>query len=298
MTDAPKVTKEQLLKIIDDIEKNPSDKLRILGDAGISLMGVGLGAAAAGSFAAAAGATSIAGLTTAASWVGLSVIAATPVGWIVGSALAGGTIAYGVSRLIRGGSLAEGRKAELLQGYREAANEIQAKERTGNISANDRSSFIISLRELIDKNAIPPVNAFRLIEQVEQGHIPLSQAFTLIQGLLLEEPVSQSVAEDTDSGTSENDLDLKGALIIESAVVRSFQERVSSGGESAVAGIRSFGNSVVSVGASIKASSSAMLNLVSTSTGSALGNVNKRLPKWLQKEPDRDAGDEDLENRI
>lgn len=187
MPDVPKVTKEQLLKLIDEIEKNPNDQARILGNSGITLIGVGLGAAAAGTLAAAAGATSIAGLTTAASWVGLTVVAATPVGWIIGSAAAAGAVAYGVSRLIRGGSLAEGRKAELLQGYREAARNVEAKERAGRIAAEDRTRFIISLRELIDRNAIPPTNAFRLIEQVELGRIPLTQAFTLIQGLLLDD---------------------------------------------------------------------------------------------------------------
>lgn len=186
MTGPPKVSKEQLLKVIDDIESNPSDKIRILGDAGVSLLGVGLGAAAAGSLAGVVGATSIVGVTTAASWVGLTVVAATPVGWIVGGAMAGGALTYGVSRLIRGGGISEGRKDELRLRYREAAKEIEAKERAGKITAFDRSTFIISLRELINKNAIVPLDAFRLIEQVEQGRIPLSQAFTLIQSFLSE----------------------------------------------------------------------------------------------------------------
>ena len=198
MAEAPKVTKEQLLKLICELEKEPNDKIRIMGDAGITLVGAGLGVAAAGAVATVSGATSIAGLTTAASWVGLTVIGATPVGWIIGSAAAAGAAAYGVSRLIRGGGLAEGRKAELLQSYREAAQSAEAKERAGSINEEDRTQFILSLRELIDKNAIPPTNAFRLIEQIEHGRITLSQGFTLIQGLLVDDSdIVPSVSPDS-----------------------------------------------------------------------------------------------------
>lgn len=182
----PKPTKKQLLKLIDELEKRPDDKVRILGDAGVTVLSAGLGAAAAGTLAAAAGATSIFGVTTAASWLGVTLVAATPVGWIVGGAAVAGAAAYGVSRMIRGGGLAEGRKRELLQKYREDAQKMVAKENASNVTGDDRTRFIISLRELIDKNAIPPEQAFRLIEQVESGRIPLSQAFSLIRDLVQE----------------------------------------------------------------------------------------------------------------
>jgi hypothetical protein len=70
MTSNSKATKEQLLKMIDQLQKNPDDKVRLLGDTGITIVGAGLGAAAAGTVASAVGATSIFGLTTAASWFG------------------------------------------------------------------------------------------------------------------------------------------------------------------------------------------------------------------------------------
>lgn len=182
----PKVTKQQILKIIDELEKNPNDKVRVLGDAGITITGTVLGAAAAGTLASAVGTTSILGLSTAASWLGVSAVAATPVGWIIGCAAAGGAIAYGVSRMIHGGGLSEGRKLELLQKYREEAKNIEAKERSGNIDDAERTHFILSMRELINKDLISPDKAFKLIEQVEQGRILLSQASALIQALLQE----------------------------------------------------------------------------------------------------------------
>ncbi len=184
MSKTVKISRRQLLKMIDELETNPRDRLRILGDAGITVIGAGLGAAAAGTVATAVGATSIFGLTTAAGWFGVTAIAVTPVGWVIGGAAAAAAAAYGVSRLIRGGGLAEGRKLELLQKYREDSRGIEAKERAGSIAVEDRTRFILSLRELIDKSAMAPEKAFKLIEHVEQGHIPLSQAFSLIQALL------------------------------------------------------------------------------------------------------------------
>jgi len=186
MSAKPKPTKGQLLKMIDKLGQNPDDRVRILGDAGITLVSAGLGAAAAGALASVAGATSIYGLTTAASWLGLSVVAATPVGWVIGCAAGAGLAAYGVSRLIHDGGLAEGRKRELLQQYLEAANSMEAKERADNITETDKIEFIISIRELIEKNVISPEEAFELIEHVEQGRIPIAQAYLMAQELLNE----------------------------------------------------------------------------------------------------------------
>jgi hypothetical protein len=181
-----KITKKQLLKMIDVLEKNPNDKIRILGDSGVTLVGVGLGAAAAGTLASTAGVTSIFGFTTAASWLGVTAVAATPVGWVIGGAAVAGMAAYGVSRIIHNGGLAEGRKFELLQKYREATNSIEAKERAGSIKDTDKTEFIVSTRELIDKDVISPEEAFELIEHVEQGRIPIAYAYLMIQNLLEE----------------------------------------------------------------------------------------------------------------
>ncbi len=93
------VTKKQLLKVIDELQNSPNDRGRILGDVGITTVGVGLGAAGAATIATVAGATTIPALTTAASWIGITAVAATPLGWFVGAAIGGGALSYGVSRL-------------------------------------------------------------------------------------------------------------------------------------------------------------------------------------------------------
>lgn len=178
------VTKKQLLKVIEDLEAAPSDRVRILGDVGITSVGLGLGAAAAGTVATLAGATAIPVVTTAASWLGVTAVAATPVGWVVGAALAGGAMVYGVSRLIRDGGLSEGRKRELLQVYRDRLLEMQRSEQAQEVNAPDRNRFITSLREVIEKDAISPQKAFQLIDAVERGAIPLSQAYSMVVELL------------------------------------------------------------------------------------------------------------------
>ncbi len=181
-----KITKEKLLKLIDELEKKPDDRVRSLSEIGITAFGASLGAKAAGSVAAAVGATSIFGVTSAAGWIGLSIVGTTPVGWVLAVAAAAGMFVYTLSRLIRNGGKAEGRKAELLTNYREEARLVAAKEAVGNITDSDRTQFIVSLNELIEKGLIAPYAAFRFIEQVERGGLPISQAFSLISRLLEE----------------------------------------------------------------------------------------------------------------
>lgn len=186
MSAPAKLTKAQLVKLIGDLERSPEDKGRILGDVGITVIGAGLGAAAAGTVATAVGVTSILGVTSVAGWLGLTVVAATPVGWVLGGAAAAGAAAYTVSRLIRNGAVSEGKRAELLDLYRDEARKFASKEEAGNITDSDRTSFIVALRDLIAKDVIPPDVAFRFIEQVQSGSLPISQAFALIGDLLTE----------------------------------------------------------------------------------------------------------------
>jgi hypothetical protein len=181
-----KASKAQLLRMIDELESRPKDRVRILGDIGITSVGAGLGAAAASTVAGIVGATSIPVVTTAASWLGITALAATPVGWIIGTAAAAGGIAYGVSRLIHNGGLSEGRKNELLTVYQERLREVLSREQANAINSDDRSQFISSLREVIEKEAISPQKAFQLIDSVERGLIPLSKAYELISAILQE----------------------------------------------------------------------------------------------------------------
>lgn len=175
--------KKKLVKEIDDLEKNPDDRVRILGDIGVGAVGVGLGGAAAGTVAGMAGATAIPVVTTAASWIGVSVVAATPVGWVVGAAFAGGLLAHGCARLIRNGARIEGKKKEMLQSYQEKLRVILIKERLGSITDDDRSQFRNSLKQLLMSKLIEPDDAQQLLHGVEHGLIPISEAYAIMDDL-------------------------------------------------------------------------------------------------------------------
>ncbi|MEB0150929.1 hypothetical protein QN398_25885, partial [Pseudomonas sp. CCC2.2] len=87
---------------------------------------------------------------------------------------------------IRGGAMSEGRKQELLLVYQERLAEMETKERMGAITVLDKSGFISSLREVIEKDVISADKALRLIEAVEGGKMALPEAYRLVNGLLQE----------------------------------------------------------------------------------------------------------------
>ena len=176
--------KKKLAKEIDHLERNPDDKVRIFGDIGVGAVGVGLGGAAAGTVAGLAGATAIPVVTTAASWIGVSVVAATPVGWVVGAAVVGGLLAHGCARLIRNGARIEGKKKEMLLSYREKLRVILIKERLDSITDDDRSQLRNILKQLIMNQFIEPDDEQQLLHAVEHGLMPISEAYAIIDGLL------------------------------------------------------------------------------------------------------------------
>lgn len=176
-------TKEQLLKTIDNLKNNPNDRVRILGDGGITILGASLGGVGSGTVAAALGGKAAIGL------FGWTLAAATPIGWIIGGVVVGSAAAYGISRLIRGGAISEGRKKELLQQFTEQLKDIKAKESANKITDTDKTHFTLSLRELIDKDILPPEDAAKMISQVEQGLVPLSDALLLVQSLFQEQHI-------------------------------------------------------------------------------------------------------------
>ena len=199
MAPRKEVTKAQLLDIIDELQRMPGDRVRILGDAGITAFGLGIGAAAGGGVAALAGATAIPVVTTAASWIGITAVAATPVGWVAGAAVAGALGAYGISRLVRSGSHAEGRKHELLQVYRDKLSALSRREQVDTVRVPERTLFIAYLRDLVETDVIGATQAFRLIEAVEHGAMSVTEANGLIKDL----PGVPAAAIATGSGTED-----------------------------------------------------------------------------------------------
>lgn len=172
------LTKEQILKAIEELEKNPDDKLGILGDIGITA----LGAVGAGVAVAAAGITTSIPIITAITGIGM--VVAAPLGLVAGAALAGGAACYGVSRLIKGGGYNEAKKAEILQQLKEQLREVETKERASKLGDSDKTKFIVSLKEPVRLNLISPKEAQDLIRAVENGKIAIKEAIKMVEDVV------------------------------------------------------------------------------------------------------------------
>jgi hypothetical protein len=181
----PKVSKQTLLLLIDQLKEKPDDKFRILGQAGV--VSVTATGAPLLSAAVITGVKSIFGLSAAAhlfGWMPALLVTGPPLVLILACASALGLCAYAFTRLIHGGGMAEGRKAELLTKFNDQVKDIKAKEQAASETEINKTQFILSLREIIDADAIPIASAFRMIELVEAGRMPLSQAVSLTKNCL------------------------------------------------------------------------------------------------------------------
>ena len=166
-----KITKEQILKAIDKLEKNPHDKLGILADLGIGAVGAGATGAAVAAFG---GTSMLFGLITVAP----------PVGLVVGGAALGAAALVGAKRILFDGTYDEGKKAEMIRQLKDLLREVETKEQVSNISENDKNKFILLLKEPIKLNLLSPEKAQQLISAVESGQIPIAEAIKLVEDIV------------------------------------------------------------------------------------------------------------------
>jgi hypothetical protein len=178
MATEPKLTKEQLIKLIEQLEKNPNDRIGILGDAGVTV----LGAAGAGAAAALLGSTT-ASIPLFTALTGFGVVVAAPFAVVAGAAVVGGAAVYGVSRLIKDGGFNEGKRRQLLNELNEKLKETEINERQSNLTDLDKTKFYSFLKEPLKHKLISPDDAHKLIKSVESGHISLSAAYKLVRDL-------------------------------------------------------------------------------------------------------------------
>ncbi|MGB7890557.1 MAG: hypothetical protein WCF82_01320 [Microcoleus sp.] len=163
-------TKEQILKSIEQLEKNPHDKLGILGDIGIGVVG----AAGAGAAVAAFGGVPV--------LFGLWVVAP-PVGLVVGGAALGAAALVGVKRIFDG-NFDQGKQAEMLKNLKEQLRDVEAKERASKLGDSDKTKFIVSLKEPVRLNLISPKDAQDLISAVESGKIAIKEAIKMVEDVV------------------------------------------------------------------------------------------------------------------
>ncbi|PSB33431.1 hypothetical protein C7B69_06560 [filamentous cyanobacterium Phorm 46] len=163
-------TKEQILKSIEQLEKNPHDKLGILADIGIGVVG----AAGAGAAAAAFGGGAV--------LFGLWAVAP-PVGLVVGVAALGAAALVGVKRIFDG-NFNEGKQAEMLKNLKEQLRDVEAKERASKLGDSDKTKFIVSLKEPVRLNLISPQDAQDLIRAVENGKMAIKEAIKMVEDVV------------------------------------------------------------------------------------------------------------------
>jgi hypothetical protein len=142
--------------------------------------GAAAGAAAGRTAARVAGVTAIPVVTHVASWFGLTVLSATPIGWIVGGALLGGGAAYGFITFIKSGAEAEAEKK---------AHERAREERERKTVCEKRSAALVrGALETLARDAQRAVRAGRLslqhmqrmLREVNSGSMTLEEARHLL----------------------------------------------------------------------------------------------------------------------
>lgn len=171
MSETKNPNKEQILKAIEKLEKNPHDKVGILSDIGIGVVG----AAGAGYAASVLGASAI--------FFGLVPVAA-PIAVVAGGAALGGLALVGIKKMLFDGTFDEGKKAEMLKQLKEKLREVEAKERVSKLGDSDKNQFYILLKDPVALDLISPKDAQDLIAAVESGQMPLKEAYQLVQDLI------------------------------------------------------------------------------------------------------------------
>ncbi len=178
MTKKP-IAKEDLIKAIERLEKNPNDRLGMVTGLGVTATG----AVGAGAVAAAIGATSTSiPLLTAVT--GMTLVAAAPVALVAGAAAAGGAALFGASKLIRDSGMLDGKRKQIKREFEEKLNAVKAKEKKESVSDSAKANFYICLKKPIELDLIDPEEASLLMQNVESGHMELSEAVSLVKEIV------------------------------------------------------------------------------------------------------------------
>jgi hypothetical protein len=168
-------TKAQLLKAIEQLEKNPHDKLGILADVGIGVVGAG----------AAGGAAVLFGGGSVPILFGLMALpVAAPLGVVIGGAALGAAGLVGAKRIFFDGKFSDGQRAEMLNQLKEQLKQVETKEQASQLNENDKTQFIISLKEPIKHGLISPEDAQNLINAVQNGQIKLKEAIQMVRNIV------------------------------------------------------------------------------------------------------------------
>lgn len=181
-----KLTIEEYVCALEKMKKSPRDRVGILGELGVTGIGLTAGVAASGSIAAATGAATIAGSTTLASILGGVFVTTTPVGWVVGSAIAGGTLAYSAGKLIRSGSRCDKFKEINIYELEKRISAMRNEAKTAPQQNDKMAKVITSIQYLVSNSHMKQEKSTQILEAIEKKALSVEEAFDLLQAIINE----------------------------------------------------------------------------------------------------------------
>ena len=193
------LTIEEYLCALEKMKQNPRDRVGILGELGVTGLGVTAGVALSGSIAAIAGTATFAGSTTLASIVGGIFVTATPVGWVVGSAVAGGTLAYAAVKLVRSGAKCDTRRKINIRDLEERILKLKQEAECVPDHNEKMKKVLTSIQYLVSNLYIGQDKATDLLGAIEKKNMSVDEVFEILQAVVNEK--SKSGGDDAQQDT-------------------------------------------------------------------------------------------------
>lgn len=177
-------TIEEYLQALENLKSSPNDKIGVLGELGVTGIGIGTGVAASGTIASAAGASTLLGSSTLGSLLGGMFVTTTPFGWVVGSAVAAGALAYGATKLVRSGGKADGKKELAISNLKTKISKKQNEAKKSNLNQDKKDRLIEALQYAVYCKKITPEKSDEIMKNVSNGRISFDFAFQTIQKMV------------------------------------------------------------------------------------------------------------------
>lgn len=181
-----KLSLEEYVGALEKMKRSPRDRLGILGELGATGIGVTAGVAISGAAAGVAGAATLAGSTTLASVLGGIFVTTTPVGWVVGAAAAGGALAYAATKAIRSGSKSDFLKMRTIRDIEGRIRSLRAAALNDDSQDKKIAEIITTIQILVANYRLTQEKGTEILAAVEAKQLSVTEAFDLLQALLLE----------------------------------------------------------------------------------------------------------------
>lgn len=188
-----KLSLDEYLDALERMKKSPRDRIGVLGELGITGIGVAGGAAASGTIAAAAGASTIFGSTTLGSLLGGMFVATTPIGWVIGTALAAGAVAYGATQLVRSASRFDAIKDLDIEEIETRIERMRQETLQTPLRPVKMKKVIEGVQYLVASDHLSQAKSTALLGAIERKQLRIEDAFQLIQKLLDEKAATKNV---------------------------------------------------------------------------------------------------------